>query len=72
MNKLNVLTYGFLPWRLCNLWHNFRQIWRNLRYILQRAIKGYCDQDLWNLDYFYSQLFVDTLTDFPKQLHGAI
>ena len=71
MNKLNVLTYGFLPWRLCNLWHNFRQIWRNLRYVLQRATKGYCDQDLWNLDYFYSQLFVDTLTDFSKQLHGA-
>lgn len=71
MNKLNVLTYGFLPWRLCNLWHNFRQLWRNLRYVLQRATKGYCDQDLWNLDYFYSQLFVNTLTDFPKQLHGA-
>lgn len=71
MNKLNVLTYGFLPWRLYNLWHNFRQIWRNLRYVLQRATKGYCDQDLWNLDYFYSQLFVNTLTDFSKQLHGA-
>ena len=71
MNKLNVLTYGFFPWRLCTLWHNFRQIGRNLRYVLQRATKGYCDQDLWNLDYFYSQLFVNTLTDFPKQLHGA-
>ena len=71
MNKLNVLTYGFFPWRLCTLWHNFRQVGRNLRYVLQRATKGYCDQDLWNLDYFYSQLFVNTLTDFSKQLHGA-
>ena len=71
MNNLNVLTYGFLPWRLCNLWHNFRQIWRNLRYILQRAIKGYCDQDLWDLDSFYSQLFVDSLEDFTKNLHSA-
>lgn len=44
---------------------------RSLKWGWQRATKGYCDCDLWDLDHFYSWLFVNSLRDFKKNLHGA-
>lgn len=35
----------------------------SLKWAWQRATKGYCDRDLWNLDDFYTRLFVRTLRE---------
>lgn len=58
----------------CRWWHfGMRIKWfcRSLKYGWQRTTKGYCDSDLWNLDHFYSWLFVHSLKDFKRNLHGA-
>lgn len=69
MRKLNVWTYGYNSSR--HIFTNIRQFFRNIRYAWQRATRGYCDFDLYDLEHFYSQLFVDSLDDFTKNLHGA-
>lgn len=69
MRKLNVWTYGYNSSR--HIFVNIRQFFRNIRYAWQRATRGYCDFDLYDLEHFYSQLFVDSLDDFTKNLHGA-
>ena len=69
MNKLNVFGYGYYSWRAP--FSTIGAFFRNIKYAYQRATRGFCDYDAWDLDYFYSRLFVGTLTDFSKQLHGA-
>lgn len=71
MNKLNVFSYGFLTWRHLPNWpSNFMQFFRNLKYVWQRAIKGYCDQDVWNLDSFYATLFENSLRELKNTTHS--
>ena len=52
---------------------NVKNFFKTLKWAYQRATKGYCDFDLWNLDWFYSKIFIDTLKEFANsnQLHGA-
>ena len=72
MRELNVFTYSFCPWKYpSNWWKNLRQCARNFKWAWQRATRGYCNFDLWDLDTFYVQLFGDSLIDFQKDLHGA-
>ena len=69
MRQLNVFTYGYNAPR--HIFANIKQFFHNVRFAWQRATRGYCDFDLFDLDSFYSQLFVDSLEDFTKNLHGA-
>ena len=38
-----------------------KDFFRSLKWAWQRATKGYCDRDAWDLDDFYTRLFVVTL-----------
>lgn len=51
-------TYGY---DCCRFFYRPIQFFHNLKYAWQRAIRGYCDRDIWNLDIFYSDLFYQTL-----------
>lgn len=68
MNKLNVFGYGFWPARC--VFHNTKAFFRNIKYAWQRVTKGYCDYDVWDLEDFYTKLFINSLGDFVKDLHS--
>ena len=65
-NNLNVFKTGYLPfnWYPKNWIYNIKIFFRNFKYAYQRATKGYCDRDLWNLDYYYSNLLHASLLHF--------
>lgn len=72
MKRINIFTYGYWNWKYPSFWpHNCLQFFKNFKYAWQRATKGYCDIDLWELDYFYTYLFADSLHEFAERSHGA-
>ena len=44
---------------------------RNIKYSFQRVTKGYCDKDLWNIDYWFMNLMPDMLQQFKDTKHGS-
>ena len=67
-DPLNVFTFGYWPAR--NVFHNIKQFFRNIRYGWQRATKGYCDWDIWDLDQYHLVLLEKALTAFRKNNNG--
>lgn len=66
-----MFTYGMLPltyWR--NWFSNIRIFFRNIKFAWQRATRGFCDQDAWNLNIFYTELFRDSLEYLAKNHYG--
>jgi len=53
------------PWKLPEL------IFRNIKYSWQRITKGYCNKDLWNIDYWFMSLMPDMLQQFKNTRHGS-
>ena len=43
---------------------------QDIKFCLQRICKGYCDRDLWNIDYWFLQQFPSMLEEFKKNTHG--
>lgn len=71
MNKINVFTYNYVPWKYFSNWkHNIPQFFRNIKYAWQRATKGYCDQDLWSLDWYYANMFSASLKEMAESSYG--
>lgn len=71
MNKLNVLTYGYLPWGRPGNWiKNIGQFFRNVKYAYQRVTRGFCDWDTWELDHYYSELFYQSLSYLADHHYG--
>lgn len=68
-NKLSVFQKS--PYRKRCIIENIKYYCGCLRYAWQRATKGYCYRDIWDLDHFYTQLFIDSITYFKNNLHGA-
>jgi len=71
MNDLNVFTYGYLSltyWK--NWFRNIKQFFRNIKYAWQRATKGYCDQDVWNLDNYLICLTRDSINHLAHNSWG--
>ena len=68
MNKLNVFQYSLYkkPLHEWIFW-----FFRRLKYSWQRITKGFCDEDTWDLDKYYTQFFIETLTYFKNNLHSA-
>lgn len=66
-NNLNVFKYNSFS---RNPFKVISQFFRNIRYAYQRATKGYCERDVWNLDYFYLKLFYSTLRELADTTHG--
>lgn len=69
-NQLTVFNYNFLPWRLRNIPRNMKYACRNIKYAWQRATKGYCDCDLWNLDGYLTFLIAAAIEDLADNHMG--
>jgi len=41
-----------------------------IRRFIERGRKGYCYEDLWSWDYFFSKLIARSLKDFRQIVHG--
>lgn len=71
-NNLNVLTYGYLPKTYLPNWgRNLWQFFRNIKYAYQRVTRGFCDQDVWSLSDFYSELFYQSLNHLANTTIGC-
>ncbi len=71
MDELNCFKYGYCSWKNPRNWfHNIKNFFVTLKYARQRAVKGYCDYDLWDLDIFYRNLLIESLKDFKKRQCG--
>lgn len=71
MNDLNMLKIDFAPWTYPSNWvNNIKDIFRHIKWSWQRITKGYSERDLFDLDYYYANLFSGTLKDFAKGLHS--
>ena len=67
--KLTVFSESpYLRW---DIYHRVLWFFKSIKCAWQRATKGYCYRDTWDLDCFYTQLFIDSLTEFKENLHGA-
>ena len=64
----NVYKVGYFSWR--HPLHNIRQFFKNIKYGWQRAIKGYCDRDLWNLSDYYEEVLIHSIDAFRVKRHG--
>lgn len=53
------------PWKIPG------SILENIRYSWQRIVKGYCDKDLWNIDYWFMRVVPDMLQRFKDTKHGS-
>lgn len=69
-NELNVFTNGYLPWYPSNWWSNIKYFFRSFRRAWQRATKGYSVGDLWDLDFYYSNLMIASLSEFRANVIG--
>lgn len=71
-NYLNLFRKeNYSPWRWPANWpSNIKHFFRCFKYAYQRAIKGYCDWDKWDLDLFYTYLFINSLRDYVDHAMG--
>jgi len=70
-NELNVFTYSYLPWtRVSNWFNNIKQFFTNIKLAYQRATKGYCDYDVWNLDTYLTYLLRDSIKYLAEHSHS--
>lgn len=68
MNKLNVFGYGYYSWRAP--FSSIGAFFRNIKYAYQRATRGFCDYDAWDLDYYYTELIAASISYMRKNLHS--
>jgi hypothetical protein len=72
MGKKRKLTvFSRAPYGRWDIYHHVLWFFRSLYCAWERATKGYCYRDLWSLNWFYTQLFIDSIREFKKGLHGA-
>lgn len=73
MNVFKIINYkkGFtiriLFHNIKVFFHNIKVFFRGIKFMFQRATKGYCDYDLYELDTFYRKLFISSLTEFASK-----
>lgn len=48
--------------------HDF---YREIKFFFQRGIKGYCDKDLWSIDYWFIKTIIPMLEEFNEIKHGV-
>ena len=56
------------PWQIIRL---IRQIGRDIKWSHQRIWKGYCDYDLFSIDYWFMKLMPRMLKVFKETRHGS-
>ena len=69
-NKLNIFTGGYMPWYPRNWWDNIKHFFLTIKWGWQRATKGYSDYDTWDLDVYYSNMIIASLSRFRAETMG--
>ena len=59
------LNYNF-TYYLTHPWEIFDELYREVKYFLQRGWRGYADCDIWNFDHYLSILLADGLKVLAK------
>lgn len=67
MNKIAQLNFG-LFWRPRNFFHNIRIYFKRRRYLLKH---GYPEIATWECFEYFRQTWIDILTEYGENLHGA-
>lgn len=50
----------------------FKYLFRSFKYAYQRAVKGYCDLDLWELYTYYTNVIAGTLHELAESHMGYV
>lgn len=70
-NNLNIFNQHYSPWRYIPNWpRNAKLFLRQFKWAYQRAVNGYADCDVWNLDYFLSNLMASSIYKLADITHG--
>lgn len=70
-NPLSVWHYGIYSHAPRFWWENIKMFFQNIRFAWQRATKGYCSYDVWDLDAHLCYVIRDTLRRLSETTHGA-
>ena len=69
--RLNVFNQSYMPLTHISNWpRNIRLFFRQFKWAYQRATRGCCDCDVWDLDSYFLDLFHDTLLHLANTTHG--
>ena len=68
----NVFKWGYSrKWYLTHPWKWVKELFRNVKFAWQRATRGYCDSDVWNIDSWLLALLPSMLRDLANDPVGA-
>ena len=67
MKDLNIFKQRYV---YRNPLRNIKDFLRRFKYAYQRITKGYCDTDLWNLDYYLICLLSEALKEFSETTYS--
>lgn len=68
-NKLNIWKWEE-PYRWYRIDRKIRFFFRKIKWAWQRAKYGYCDRDLWNLDYTLGNYIASSVNKLADITHG--
>lgn len=70
MHNYKITILEFIEDILWNIQYYYKELryllFRKPKYFIQRGLRGYSDEDLWNLWDYYQELIVKSLNDFAK------
>lgn len=66
LNKNNAFNLGYTK----NFVQNIKIFKRGIKYAYQRITRGYSDYDIWDLDYYISDLLSEMLNHFADTTHS--
>ena len=70
-NNRNVFKLYPHNWkRPSNWWDNIKDFFRGFKYAHQRAVKGYCDYDLFSIYDWFLEVFPNMLKEFSEGTHS--
>lgn len=67
----NVWEWKDFRWYLKEPWKWPKLVCHNIKYSWQRMTKGYCDKDLWSIDYWFMKIIPDMLQQFKDTRNGS-
>lgn len=71
MNNLNVFNTHWSPWKYPSNWaRNIRVFFRQFKWAYQRATRGFCDYDYWDLDIYLSELMAQSIKELAEKTHS--
>lgn len=66
----NIWKDGYFPWRYPRNWkNNILRFFRSFKWSYQRIVRGFADCDIWNFDYYLTQLIADGLDQLAETTH---